>query len=183
MQGKWRKEPFAPRKYERLTEYVSTKNVSAKEGIELRKSLETPLVGYLGQAYNYDDHGLTEEWMVSFSNKKQKASDDDVIRTQVESLLDILLAQVQDRICTESGVLDKTPLNLGSCLLEKPVWGMDSYTRRMVEMCIEDRVPCTRFDAKLMRKFIEKLLLPSINRQLPAEAHNITYALRSILVV
>lgn len=58
--GKWRKEAYAPRRYEFLNKYAVTTTVSEEEGEILKKQLITPLNGFLGQAYNYDDHGLTE---------------------------------------------------------------------------------------------------------------------------
>jgi len=44
-----------------------------------------------GQAYNYDDHGLTEEWMVNFASSEGQGgksgsdsapSDDEIVRLQ-----------------------------------------------------------------------------------------------------
>ena len=58
--GKWRKEAYAPRTYDFLNDYAVTTTVSEVEGAALREQLITPLDGFLGQAYNYDDHGLTE---------------------------------------------------------------------------------------------------------------------------
>lgn len=120
--GKWRKEAYPPRTYEFLSKYAITTSVSNDEGEILKEQLITPLNGFLGQAYNYDDHGLTEvrnlplnqdycvvsnycitaqlplitcqEWMVSFKDGSSSASDADIIRTQIESLLEIMLVQV-----------------------------------------------------------------------------------------
>ena len=58
--GKWRKEAYPSRTYEFLNEYAITTSVSEDEGEMLKEQLITPLNGFLGQAYNYDDHGLTE---------------------------------------------------------------------------------------------------------------------------
>ena len=58
--GKWRKEAYTPRQYEFLNKYAVTTTVSDEEGEILKEQLITPLDGFLGQAYNYDDHGLTE---------------------------------------------------------------------------------------------------------------------------
>ena len=64
--GKWRKEAYAPRTYEFLNNYAVTTTISEMEGDILKEQLITPLNGFLGQAYNYDDHGLTEVcWCVS----------------------------------------------------------------------------------------------------------------------
>lgn len=182
--GKWRKEPYATRAYEYLTDYAVTGNIGEEEGKQLRQQLVTPLNGFLGQAYNYDDHDLTEEWMVTFQDKSSKGpSEDDVIRTQLESLLEIMMAAVQDRVCTETGVLQRAPLKLGVDIKEVPVWGIDCYTRRMVEMAIEDRVPFAQRDAKTIKRFIERALLPTINDQAPEKAHDMTYTIMTILSV
>lgn len=58
--GKWRKDAYTPRQYEFLNKYAVTTTVSEEEGEILKEQLITPLDGFLGQAYNYDDHGLTE---------------------------------------------------------------------------------------------------------------------------
>ena len=102
--GKWRKEPYGARTYEYLTDYSVTSNIGDEEGTNLRDQLITPLNGFLGQAYNYDDHDLTEEWMVTFQNKGSGTgsgacgdggiSEDDVIRTQLESLLEIMMVSI-----------------------------------------------------------------------------------------
>lgn len=182
--GKWRKEPYGTRAYEYLTDYSVTANIGEEEGRQLREQLVTPLNGFLGQAYNYDDHDLTEEWMVTFQDKSAAGpSEDDVIRTQLESLLEIMMVAVQDRVCTETGVLQRLPLKLGEDIKEVPVWGIDCYTRRMVEMAIEDRVPAEQRNEKTIKKFIERALLPTINDQAPEHAHDMTYTILAILKV
>lgn len=184
MAGKWRKEPYGARTYDFLTDYNATSNIGDLEGTELRKQLITPLNGFLGQAYNYDDHDLTEEWMVTFKDKASAGpSDDDVIRTQLESLLEIMMVAVQDRVCTEVGVLQRPPLALGKDVKEVPVWGIDCYTRRMVEMSIEDRVPREKRSEKLIKKFIDRRLLPTINDQAPDKAHDMNFTINAIIKV
>ena len=77
--------------------------------------------------------------MVTFQDGLSGApSENDVIRTQIESLMEIMLVQVQDRVCTETGVLRVPPVGLGEKLKEVVVWGIDCYTRRMVELVIDD---------------------------------------------
>jgi hypothetical protein len=184
MPGKWRKEPFTARVYEPISSYVVTNSVSKEEGDSLLEMLKTPLNGYLGQAYNYDDHGLTEEWMTTFSDRQTLApSDQDVIRTQLVSLLEIMMVQVQDRVCTEEKVLEKEPLVLGKDVKEAPVWGIDCYTRRMVELAIEDRVAGSKKMPHAIKHYVEKCLLPAINFQAPENAHNIKFALEYLLQV
>lgn len=172
MPGKWRQKPFAPRQYDKLTEYYITNNIPEHEVQEVRTLLQTPLDGYVGQAYNYDDHEITQDWMLSFyDNKATRPSDDDVARTQIEGLLEIMVNKVENRVCTENGVLRRDPVGLGPDLKEVPVWGIDCYTRRMVEIAIEDRVPEDRRSPALVKTFIERKLLPAINAQ-SEQAHN-----------
>lgn len=143
LNGKWKKENYNPRSYLNLNRFAITSSLDNIESSQLLQQLDTPLVGFLGQAYNYDDHSLTEEWMLSFSDPKMKeVQDDDVIRTQVFSLLEILGVAVQDRVCNENNVLQKESVGLNSGILKEiPVWGIDSYTRRMIEIAIEDYAP------------------------------------------
>jgi hypothetical protein len=182
MPGAWRKKPFQRRKYDRIKEYVPTNSVTAEESQHMMKQLKTPLDGFLGQAYNLDDHELTEEWMLSFKDaKKDGPSDDDVVKTQIEILLEIMTGQVQDRVCNTNKVLQRPVVGLGARLKEAPVWGIDSYVRKMIELTIEDHVSEEYRSKQSVRRFIEKRLLPAINAQSPQKAHNMTYALDYIL--
>lgn len=120
--------------------------------------------------------------------------------------MEIMIGQVQDRVNTQTGVLEVEPVNLGPRLKEVPVWGIDSYTRRMVELAILDHDSMSRDDSESatetgaevpaaaetgaevpvekepeIRKFIEKILLPAINAQSLEHAHNMIYALDSIV--
>jgi molybdopterin/thiamine biosynthesis adenylyltransferase len=184
MPGKWRKEPFARRTYENLTEYKITSCIEPEEVQELKDLLQTPLNGFVGQAYNFDDHDITEDWMCSFKDgTSTRPSEQDIIRTQTESLLDIMVQQVQERVCTDLGVLDVPPVGLGKDLKEIPAWGIDCYTRKMVELAIEDRVAAEKRTAKSVTYFIQRQLLPSINRIEASKAHDMSYALLAIIEV
>ncbi len=185
MPGRWHREPYTFRKYSQLEEYVVADQLGrgdASDAEAVKAQLSTKLDGFMGQAYNYDDHGLTEEWMSTFKDGNFTASEDDLIRTQLGGLMEILLAKVTDRVCTENGVLKRPPVGLGSRLKECPVWGIDCYTRRMVELSIIDRVG-DEATPEALKTFIERRLLPSINRQAPELAHNMNYAINSILEV
>jgi hypothetical protein len=177
---KWHKEPYPPRKYEVLTEYTVASRISDEETVLIKNQLDTTLEGFVGQAYNYDDHKITEDWMVGFKEGSMEASEDDIVNTQIASLLELMTAKVQDRVCNETGVLIKDPLGLGPYVKEAPVWGIDCYTRKMVELAIEDRAPPGTYNELLISKFIERRLLPSINAQLPENAHNMTFSLEYI---
>lgn len=169
-----------------IKSYVVSSFVDNAEAEAILDLLKTPLAGFLGQAYNYDDHKLTEEWMCSFvdadhSSRKSArvqiftASDDDVIRTQIESLMEIWKVQVQDRVCNETGVLAVPPIDLGPRLKEVPVWGIDSFTRKNMQKFLKHIG-----DDNSIQRFIENRLLPAINAQSPEAAHEIRSALQFI---
>lgn len=179
--GKWRKTAYPLRCYDHLQEYVPTSSISEVEAAEMMNELITPLSGYVGLAYNYDDQDLTEEWMLTFKSSGSKsASEHEVIRTQVEILMEVMLGHVQDRVCTTNEVLVRPPLTIGVHIKEAPVWGIDSYTRRMIELAVEDRTSTKNRSLKSVRHFIEKILLPAINRQPTSTAHNMATVLQSI---
>lgn len=190
LQGKWRKEPYPLREYEYIEDYVVTTTISDVEAEVLRSQMYTSKAdGFFGQAYNYDDQGLTEEWMLSFSEVKKDdsgieslyvASEEEVIRTQIETLMEVLLSSVQDNVLTMNGILNKDELQLGKGLREQPVWGIDSRTRRLIELVIEDHLPAL-CDPIAVKWFIEKSLLPAINAQDPKSAWNMSLALQHII--
>eukprot|EP01041_Mallomonas_annulata_P010270 gene10270-21427_t len=180
--GKWRKEPYPIREYTLIPTYTVTTTIPKDEAITIKEQLLTPLDGFLGQAYNYNDNALTEEWMTSFVTEDDKIqpSNEEVIRTQIEIIVEIMINKVQDRVCTESGYLQQPMLQLGSEVIEQPVWGIDVCTRRTVEIAIEDRLP-ELYDSNLCRQFIEGKLLPAINSQKPLQAHDMRYSLDYII--
>jgi hypothetical protein len=168
---------------------------------ELRTSLQD---SFLGQAYTYDDTGQSEGWMKSMlyetdeQNEKQKAAsalacDDGVIKAQVQASMQTLLIAVQDRVMTETGVLEQLELRSsnwestqkenGGCgmlssveypeVVEQEVWGIDCYTHRNISICLE-----TELDSDTALVFLEKWLLPAINACPVDRASNIANAAR-----
>ncbi|KAL3923150.1 MAG: hypothetical protein SGARI_006287, partial [Bacillariaceae sp.] len=140
----------------------------------------------------------------STSNQKQKtaamalASDDGVIKAQVAATMQSLLMGVQDKVMTDTGVLEQQelksanweagadsndmdmsavdttttqPVKREAEIVEQPVWGMDCYTRRNVSICLE-----TEFDGDTVHTFVEKWLLPAINACPVDLAYNLTNA-------
>lgn len=169
---------------------------------ELRTSLKD---SFLGLAYTYNDTGQSEGWMKMLSegddqNEQEKAaaalsSDDGVIKAQVEASMQSLLIAVQDRVMTETGVLEQKELRSANWesgiekvgeqvvstgdglvepeIVEQPVWGMDCYTRKNIAICLG-----TKFDNETVLVFLEKWLLPAINA-CPADlAYNLSNAAR-----
>ena len=199
--SRWRKNAFPPREYTPLSQYYispseyssssspsssssSPSTFSSYLGVSsLREQLNTNLSGFLGPAYNYDDCGLTETWMLNFRDASCKApSSEEIIATQVESVLDSMCGTVQDRVCNELQVLNKVPLNLSTPLRiqEVPVWGIDAFTRRMIELSIQNfSQKGQEIHTDLITFFIEKRLLPAINTQ--KEAYLLSNALDFLL--
>ncbi|KAL3919748.1 MAG: hypothetical protein SGILL_003598 [Bacillariaceae sp.] len=121
------------------------------------------------------------------------ASDDGVIKAQVAATMQSLLMGVQDKVMTDTGVLEQQelksanweagadsndmdttttqPVKREAEIVEQPVWGMDCYTRRNVSICLE-----TEFDGDTVHTFVEKWLLPAINACPVDLAYNLTNA-------
>lgn len=205
---RWRKEPYDQRDYIPLTEYIVASSLTDEDDKFLNDHLKTHLNNsFMGPALNVDDLATSEHWMVNLMEAieieiklKEKTNetvskallmmiptDHDVIRTQVETVMDCLLGQVQDKYRNDAKVLDTKPLALGKCLEERPVWGFDCHTRKMIEIILLDTF--TPSPEKMSRHntavkyFIEKKLLPAINAQPPHLAHNISEALHYIINV
>ena len=60
-------------------------------------------------------------------------------------------------------------------MIEQPVWGIDSYTRKNIVLCLEEE-----FGEECVNEFIEKWLLPAINACPVSMGHDITCAARII---
>lgn len=164
----------------------------------------------MGPAYNYDDRGLTEEWMMNFRDGMSAtgASEEDIERAQIESLMEIIVGKVQDKVCNDLKVLTREPVGLGPDLKEQPVWGIDSHTRRLIQLLLEDRlwgknIPNisdeiaarlsvhngitaagkTAHTTEKFKDFLEKTLLPAINAIPTCQAHDIKNVLNYVLQV
>lgn len=204
--NRWRKEAFPPRQYDPITEYVPTNSVSLEEGNDLIKLLQTNLDGYLGPAYNYDDRRLTEEWMLSFrDNLSIQPTESEIIKLQIESLMDIMLSKIQDQVCNDMKVLSTPPIGLGSRLVERPVWGIDSHTNKMIQLILEDYFSGKRkfsdiqlnidndtnhnhnnnhnFTIEEYKIFLERTLLPTINFIPTSQAYSMKCVLEAIIDV
>lgn len=133
-----------------------------------------------------------------------RPSEDDVIRLQLENLLEVMKIQIQDKVCTDNNVLKVEPIGLGPRLKEVLVWGIDCHTRRMIEIAVEDHSElyqniqkyakdqadkdgeCASMHTKGMHVetlvyFIESIVLPAINAQSAMNAHNMKLAAQSIV--
>ncbi|RYH24686.1 hypothetical protein EON65_16540 [archaeon] len=65
---------------------------------------------------------------------------------------------------------------------EIPVWGIDCYTRTMIELAITERATADSVSRATVKHFIERVLLPSVNAQVPQNAHDMKVALMDIQV-
>ena len=122
MQGRWRKDAFPYRQYERLKTDVVCAGLSEVDekiaSYELRTTLKDSFVGL---AYTFDDTEKSEAWMKSLldeagdlSQQRKVASalksDDGVIKAQVAATMQTLLIKVQDRVMTDLNVLKQKEL-------------------------------------------------------------------------
>lgn len=202
--NRWRKEAFTLREYDPITEYVPTKSIDIDEGNSLLDSLNTNLDGYIGPAYNYDDQLLTEDWMLNFQDSLvTRLSEDQFVRIQLENLLELMVNKVQDQVCNELGALCCEPIGLGSRLIEKPVWGIDSHTVKTIQLILEDFYlrnihPSSlsdvgfnsgsisphpnRFTIEEFKRYLERTLLPTINSIPTGSAHSMKSVLETIQV-
>jgi hypothetical protein len=125
------------------------------------------------------------------------AADEGVRRAQVNATMQSLLIAVQDRVMTEANVLRQPELRSANWIaendtatksypdlrpnseelppeiIEHPVWGIDCYTRRNIQNCLE-----IEFKPEIALIFIEKWLLPAINACPVDLGHNISNAAR-----
>lgn len=117
------------------------------------------------------------------------ANEDTVARLVVESTVDHMVNTVQHRAYNEEGVVQRDPIDLGPQLKEVLVWGMDCYTRRMIELIVNDTcghlypaAPGSECSGAVLaaQYFIEKILLPCMNTQAPDEAHDMSVTLEAI---
>ena len=76
-----------------------------------------------------------------------KASEDEIIRNQIENLMENLLGKVQDDVCNDQRVLTaRPPLGLGPAMVEREVWGIDCHTRRMLELILNEKLALIHID-------------------------------------
>jgi hypothetical protein len=125
-----------------------------------------------------------------------RLSEDQFLRIQLENLMELMVNKVQDQVCNELGALSCEPVGLGSRLIEKSVWGIDSHTVKTIQLILEDyywRNICPssfstggtnpdRFTTEEFKKYLERTLLPTINSVPTSSAHSMKYVLETIEV-
>ena len=155
---RWRKKAFAPRCYETIEDYKGGSGLSESEKTRLQGMRETGLDGFTGDLFNITSHDLQmEKWATAYKDHYAVDSgEDELYKLIVGDLVDSMCVTVCDRVNSDSRILHEEPLRLGTDLREQPVWGIDCYTRRNVELAIGG----TPASAKA---FIEQALLPAIN--------------------
>lgn len=67
-------------------------------------------------------------------------------------------------------------------LKEIPVWGIDCYTRRIIELCLQSSAAMST-TKKSITAFVEQTLLPTINSLPEDHAHNMKHVLSKIVQV
>ncbi len=177
VQGEWRTQSYPPRVYNHyLKDYEPAQDIPEHVRREVIQELNTSLPdGYLGEAYSYDDHGISEAWMQELGlmdggELGEVVFDSETGRRQVQGRLYKMVQQVVDRVLNMSGALNQPPLALGTDLVEVPVWGIDCYTYYNV-LSLLSRSTCTVWGTtkcqeeckRKAREWIERKFLSCIN--------------------
>lgn len=196
IQGKWRKEAYGDREYIPLIDYVVTDTVSVETEQSIQEQLRSSLPdGFHGPALNCGDQEETEQWMRQFSvDGVNRVDEDSIIRWQVNSCMEHLLGAVEDRVCNDIGVVTRDVIGLGPQLKEVPVWGIDCYTRRNIELILCESIgsKCNLSEEECYNNntivsqaqdYIEQFLLPTINMQSPEVAHDLSCSLGTLIKV
>ncbi len=162
-QGNWNKAPYPKRPYERLTGYVPTPGLSEEAQAGLLRILNTTKspecsLGKEGQC------GDPAPYSISLGTF------DTDLRCKSRRVACPVSAQGRDK-----------PLELGDQVVEADMWGLDCYTRKNIQSIIEG--VCSGTSVNIQRTLIQRLIMPVIDSQPGHRAHNITFALKSILRV
>ncbi len=210
VQGKWNRVPMKEREYHRIDNYVVSESVEKQDHDAVHALLQTNLpTAYLGQAYNFDDGALTEEWMCTYEDKTSddkdgiadgpkkpsRLKDHEIIRALTNATLESMCEQVRDRVCTDLGVLSKTPLNLQlpssssspgavatPLCVEQAVLGIDCATRKLIEVTLTEKLGVDICSSSALKTFIERYLLPQINRADERDAHSMQTVMKDLVV-
>ncbi len=180
VQGEWRTQSYPPRVYNQyLKDYQPAQDIPEHVCMEVISELDTTLSdGFLGEAYSYDDHGISEAWMQELGlmdggELGEVVFDPETGRRQVQGRLYKMVQQVVDRVLNMSGALNQPPLTLGTDLVEVPVWGIDCYTHYNLQSvltsdCMSSTVWGTTISQeeckRKAREWMERKLIFGINR-------------------
>ena len=164
MQGEWRKKPYALRDYTPICTYVPVEGLNPQEAQDVMSQLDTELEGLLSYTYSYEDKTNDAQREIGAAQLKLAGvSDDEVVRAEVSAVLEDLVERVGWSHCDQHPSVRQRGLQIGKELAEVAVWGMDSYSRRNVELALDD-LP-TPMPDRQRSLWIERTLAPAINRQ------------------
>lgn len=183
-QGPWRQKPFALRDYTPIDQYYAVEGLSEGEGAAIMRELKTEQDGVLSYTYSYEDKDTKEKRKKQLARlQKAGVTEDAVIFADVTAVLDNLVEHVAwDNCPQEADLKAQGGLRVPDDLEEIPAWGLDSYTRRQVEMGLEDLKDEDRkcMSAHQRKHWIERVLAPAINCQ-GDDGWNMRLALESII--
>ncbi len=184
MQGEWRRKPYALRDYTPIEQYVPVEGLTKEEGEAVLDQLDTELEGLLSYTYSYEEKtNDSDRCRQQASLRQAGVAEGEVVEAEVQAVLEDLVERVAWVNCPQHPSVRDRALQIGNHLEEIPVWGMDSYSRRNVEMALEDMpvAPGTRPLSNQERSmWIERTLAPAINRQ-GANGYDIKLALEDLL--
>jgi hypothetical protein len=139
MQGEWRQQPFELRDYEPLREYVPAEGLTEEQGEGVIGELETELEGLLSYTYSYEEKTHTADRERHWTELVASGvTEEEVIEAEVAAVMEDLTERVAWHNCPQEPAVREGALQPGHHVEEIPVWGMDSYTRRNVELALED---------------------------------------------
>ena len=152
----WRKSPYDERVYDKITSFevcdgLPASDVGAAEN-EMRTNLAT---GFWNNLKLESEASTSEGWMNhinKFDNDNEGveiSSDAAVIRTQVSGLVNWMVVQTEERILNASGVLSAPEITSSTSgmheVWERPVWGIDCWTRNNIERVLEGEEKAEEF--------------------------------------
>ena len=151
----WRKEPFVTRSYSQLQEYVPASEVPSNQVEALLQKLE------IGSSSTDGDHVDECRWILPAG---------DIIPGS-----EVLWEPMID------GETWK-PLRHGEDVVETNVWGIDSFTRRNIDIVLSEITPTSlRMSLSERSIFVTRILLPALNAQEDKASHDMRNALKDLL--
>eukprot|EP01047_Picozoa_sp_COSAG01_P045584 COSAG01_NODE_4213_length_5235_cov_2.565031_5_plen_744_part_00 len=144
--------------------YTPVENLTEEQSKAVIDELNTELEGLLSYTYSYEEN-------TPASDREQHLADlvsagvteDEVVQAEVAAVMDDLTERVAWHNCSQDPSVRDQALQTGVHVEEIPVWGMDSYTRRNIELAMEDlEQPISKSQRQ---HWIERVLPPAINRQ------------------
>ena len=147
-----------------VTSYTPVEGLTKEQGAAVLDELHTELEGILSYTYSYEEKTNTSDRESHWAELVAAGvTEDEVVQAEVAAVMDDLVERVAWHNCSQDSSVRSSAVQNGVHVEEIPVWGMDSYTRRNVELALEDLEGTM---PEMQRNWwIERILAPAINRQ------------------